>query len=59
MVLEIFNDQRDKCGVYWTQLPNVYGLMYYLFAGHLGCRRELKYELIFLDSLDFFCHILQ
>ena len=23
MVLELFNDQRDKCAVYWKQLPNV------------------------------------
>ena len=30
MFLEIFNDHWDKCAVYWTQLPNICGVMYYL-----------------------------
>lgn len=31
-VLGIFDDHRDKCAVYWNQVPNICCVMYYLFA---------------------------
>ena len=54
-----FNDQRDKWAVYWTQLLNVYGMAYYLFAeirkpvrrpSWMSARTQLT-NWILLDSL--------